>query len=215
MASRPKGRPEFWGVVVTRAPDHLESWGIWIRGKRGLSFLLATLAILGIGVLNVAEWIDLSWLWFVVALLLLAFVLFHETTYEIWKELESLRDEQRHSGVYVDPTGVMTLSRNTPGRVAISTSVNDGEAQSVVVSEDDPTPRAIRLLAPRETDYIRPEHLPRRVRWHRYWRRYSIEIVSFVPGGIVLDGTNGPPLAPLKVMIYFESPARIEEELEV
>ena len=208
MASHRQSRLEFWEAVVTRAPDHLENWGTWIRGKRGLSLLLATLAILGVGMLNVAEWINLSWLWFIVAFLALAFVLFHETTYEVWKELESLRDEQRHSGVYVDPTGVQVLSRNTPGRVGLSTSINDEAAQSIVVNDDDPAPRAIRLLAPLETDYIRPDHLPRRVRWRQRWRWYSIEIVSFIPGGIVLDGTNGPPLAPLKVLIYFESPAQ-------
>jgi hypothetical protein len=161
------------------------------------------LAILGIGALNIAEWIDLPWFWFVVALPLLLFVLFLETTYEIWRERESLKGEQRESGVEAT---METLDRNTPGRVTISTHVSDEEVQSVFDHEDDPVPRAIRLLAPRETDYIRPENLPCRIRWRSNWRRYSIEIVSFVPGGIVLDGTNGLHLAPLKVLIYFESP---------
>jgi hypothetical protein len=137
-------------------------------------------------------------------LLLLAFVLFHETTYEIWKEQESL-GEQRESGVG-NPI-LETLDRNIPGRVTVSTFVSDEEAQSVYDRGDGPIPKAIKLLAPRETDYIRPENLPHRIHWRSNWRRYSVEIVSFIPGGMVLDGTNGLHLAPLKVQIYFDSSA--------
>ncbi len=180
-----------------------------IKSKRGLYFGLLALGILGIGALNFADLIGMPWFWILAALVLLVFALFHETTYEIWRERESLGE--RGSGLRVSGTGMEVHSHKTPGRISIDTSISDGEAQSIFTSKDDPMPKAIRLLAPHETDYIRPEDLPHRVRWRERLRGYSIEIVSLIPGGIVLDGTNGPPQAPLKILIYFDLPSSSQE----
>lgn len=200
MATRPKGRREFWEAVVTRAPDHLESWNAWIKGKRGLYFLLAILTVLGIGAFNIAEWINLSWLWFLVAAVVFAFVLFHETTYEIWKD----REAQGERGFGVSAVGE-AYSRKVPGRIMLDTAFYDEEGQRVFVSEDDPVPRAIKILAPRETDYIRPADLPVRIRWWDRLRRFSVEIIAFIPGGVIVDSTNGH--GQFKLLIYVDEPS--------
>lgn len=183
---------------MSRASGHIDGWLDWFKTKRGLSQIALLGGVMGFGVATIAGWLGLSWFWIPSVIGLLAFVLFHEATFGMWKELE----EKGGDGIRVIGTAIESHQVEGRARTSFRTTLRDETAQEVVVEQAQP-PRAVKFEAPRRTSYIRPGDVPMRIHWWDRLRRNSIEVTAFVPGGVVLDSA-GAPKARLSVLLYFD-----------
>jgi hypothetical protein len=198
MERRPS-RLDFWGATLTRASGHADSWLDWFKTKRGLSQVGLLAGVMGFGVATIAGWLGLSWFWIPSLVGLLALVLFHETTFAMWKELE----EKSQDGITITGTAIESHQVAGHARASVRTVLLDETAQEVGVDRDQ-IPRALKFEAPRQTTYIRHADTPMSIRWWERFRRYSVEVTAFVPGGVLLDSTSAPNRARLSVLLYFE-----------
>lgn len=199
MARLPETRRAFWADVVSQAPDQLDGWVEKVTSRRWLGLLIKLAAVIGVSGAVIAGAAGLGWWWIPALVALLALAVFHEITYALW------RGQQQKGGVAVG--GSVVISTTTPdegsGRFLLRTDAMPGQpTRQLTVPEQGEKPQAILFQMPKHGDYIREADLPMRVNWRSRLNRRSIEVLAFIPGGIVTDDTLAGS-TPIEVYFYF------------